>query len=88
MNEHTAGETRNARAGIVLFVVYVLFYAAFVALSAFAPKVMASEIGGVNLAILYGFGLIVLAFVLAMVYMFVTRGNGDRDGGADGEGRA
>src|SRR4051812_39163671 len=64
----------NSRLGIVLFVIYLLIYAGFVALSAFAPGVMAKAvIGGVNLAIVYGFGLIVLAFVLAMLYMAMCR---------------
>ena len=60
---------RNARYGLVLFVIYVLFYAAFVWLSAFRPAAMAEPfVGGVNLAICYGFGLIIAAFVLALTY--------------------
>ena len=67
--------TRNARYGIVLFIVYLIIYAAFVALSAFDPQLMAKPVlGGVNLAVIYGFGLICLAFVLAMVYMTLCRG--------------
>jgi uncharacterized membrane protein (DUF485 family) len=65
---------RNSRYGLVLFVVYVLFYAAFVWLSAFRPAVMAQPfIGGVNLAVCYGFALIIAAFVLAIVYMLLCR---------------
>ena len=84
----------NARYGLGLFAVYVIFYAAFVALSAFAPGVMAKMFGGVNLAIVYGFGLIVLAFVLAVIYMLMcgdsSRGDprGRGSGRGDGEGRA
>ncbi len=64
-------ETRNARIGFVLFVVYLLLYGGFVFLNAFAAEVMEiTPIAGVNLAILYGFGLIVAAFVLALVYGF------------------
>ena len=37
--------------------------------NAFAPEMMESlPIAGINLAILYGFGLIVLALVLALLY--------------------
>ena len=64
---------RNARYGIVLFIIYVIFYAGFVAICAFSFKTMQIEIGGVNLAILYGFGLIVLALLLAVVYMLMCR---------------
>ena len=64
----------NARLGIVLFILYLLIYAGFVALSAFAPSVMAKPVlGGVNLAVVYGFALIGLAFVLAIIYAMLCR---------------
>ena len=64
----------NARVGMILFLVYLLIYATFVALSAFAPNVMAKQvIGGVNLAIVYGLSLIALALILAIVYMKLCR---------------
>ncbi len=67
-------ETRNARVGLVLFVVYLLLYIGFVLLNAFAADVMEmTPIAGVNLAILYGFGLIVTALVLALVYGFLCK---------------
>jgi len=58
----------NARIGLALFAIYLIIYAAFVYLCAFRADVMAREIGGINLAVLYGMGLIIAAFVLAMVY--------------------
>jgi len=60
--------------GVILFFVYILFYGGFMILSAFWPKVMSRPIlGGVNLAVMYGFGLIVIALVLALIYMRVCR---------------
>jgi len=60
---------RNARLGLVLFFVYFVLYGDFVGLAAFAPGVMArTPAAGVNLAIWYGFGLIVSAILLALVY--------------------
>jgi uncharacterized membrane protein (DUF485 family) len=65
---------RNARYGLLLFVVYVLLYGGFMGLSAFEPQLMSrTPFGGVNLAIVYGFGLIVAALVLALVYMVLCR---------------
>jgi uncharacterized membrane protein (DUF485 family) len=65
---------RNSRYGLILFAVYVVFYAGFVALNAFSQKLMAAEMpGGVNVGVAYGFGLIVLAFLLALVYMVLCR---------------
>jgi len=62
-------QSYNARVGLVLFVIYLVFYGGFVLLSAFAPEMMeTTPVAGVNLAILYGFGLIVAALLLAVVY--------------------
>ena len=79
---------RNARYGLWLFAIYVLFYAGFVAISAFKFDALRAEVGGVNLAIAYGLGLIVLAFVLALIYMAMTRNEGTPDaaGGAGAGG--
>lgn len=52
-----------------LFLFYVLFYAGFVGLNAFAPSVVERPfIGGINLAVVYGLALIGLAFVVALIY--------------------
>ncbi len=60
---------RNARFGFILFFVYLIFYGGFVFLSAFSPDSMeATPIDGINLAVIYGFALIIVAFVLALVY--------------------
>jgi uncharacterized membrane protein (DUF485 family) len=67
--------SRNARYGLVLFAVYLGLYAAFVLTSAFAPEVMErTPLAGVNLAILSGFGLIGSAFLLALIYGWLCRG--------------
>lgn len=60
---------RNARLGLILFFVYLAFYATFVLLAAFSPETMERlPWAGVNLAIWYGFALIIVAFVLALIY--------------------
>ena len=62
-------ESDNARIGLVLFFIYLFLYGGFVLLNAFSPETMEiTPIAGVNLAILYGFGLIIAALVLALVY--------------------
>ena len=64
----------NARVGLILFFVYLIFYAAFVYLSAFRGDLMAQPaLAGVNLAVVYGFALILGAFLLALVYMILCR---------------
>jgi uncharacterized membrane protein (DUF485 family) len=76
---------RNARYGTILLVIYVVFYGGFVILSAFDPQLMGQDVGGVTLAVVYGLGLILAAFVLAIVYMILCRDrNNDANTGADG----
>jgi len=64
----------NARVGLVLFALYLVLYGGFIYLSAFKREVMSRpSVGGMNFAIVYGFALIIAAFVLAAVYMFLCR---------------
>ena len=62
-------QSRNTRIGMILFGIYLLLYGGFVFVNAFAADAMeATPIAGVNLAILCGFGLIVAALILALIY--------------------
>jgi uncharacterized membrane protein (DUF485 family) len=75
--DHPHVVTRNARYGLILFSIYVVLYLGFMFLSAFEPEWMASlAMAGVNGAVWYGFGLIVAALVLALVYMILCRSTG------------
>jgi uncharacterized membrane protein (DUF485 family) len=66
------------RTGLGLFAAYLAAYGGFVALNAFSPETMRTPVyQGVNLAIVYGMGLIIGAFVLAVIYAWVC-GNGNR----------
>ncbi|MEW4530721.1 DUF485 domain-containing protein [Maioricimonas sp. JC845] len=66
--------THAARTGLILFAVYLLFYGGFVGINAFAPQLMAiTPVAGINLAILYGFALILVALILALLYGFLCR---------------
>ena len=70
--------SHNARLGLVLFFIYLIFYATFVYLSAFRGDLMAQPaLAGVNLAVVYGFALILGAFLLALVYMILCRAERD-----------
>ena len=69
--------TRNSRFGLVLFLLYLLLYGGFVLLNTFSPATMeATPVAGINLAIIYGVGLIIAAFVLALVYGLVCDAGG------------
>jgi len=77
MNSHTS------RLGIVLFLIYLVLYGGFVLLNAFSPKTMEmTPVAGVNLAILYGFFLIIAAFVMALIYGIFAKAT---DEGSEGD---
>ncbi len=68
----------NARIGLILFSLYLLSYVGFVAVNAFSPESMErSVVSGLNLALVYGFGLIIGAVVLSGVYGLVSRDSAD-----------
>ncbi|HUE74765.1 MAG TPA: DUF485 domain-containing protein [Pirellulaceae bacterium] len=80
--EHPELSARNARSGLWLFAVYLAAYALFIRLVAASPETMGWVTPlGVNLAIVYGLGLIVGAIVLALVYMWMCKRNADRFAG-------
>ena len=67
-----SSQARNSRYGLILFSVYAVFYLGFVLVNAFAASwVEWVPMLGLNLAILWGFGLIALALILALVYGFL-----------------
>ena len=67
-------ERQHSRLGFFLFSIYLILYGGFVLINAFRPDWMQVQpLGGVNLAILYGFGLILAAFVLALIYGIFAR---------------
>ncbi|MDX1944906.1 MAG: DUF485 domain-containing protein [Pirellulaceae bacterium] len=74
--DHPDVSNANARTGLVLFFVYLAAYGGFMGLAAFAPQVMARPaVGGVNVAITYGMGLIAGALVIAAIYMWLCGRN-------------
>ena len=62
-------ERQHSRLGLLLFLIYLLLYGGFVLINTFRPDWMQVQpLNGVNLAIVYGFGLILAAFLLALIY--------------------
>lgn len=73
-NSNPLVERYNARLGMALFLLYLLFYGAFVVINAAWPQWMDMVVwSGLNLAVVYGLGLIVGAFILALVYALLCK---------------
>jgi uncharacterized membrane protein (DUF485 family) len=78
-----AFQRRKTTIGIRMTLLYSLVYAGFVGLSVFRPTWMGVRaVLGLNLAVSYGLGLILLAILFALVYNQLCRvpSNG-RNGG-------
>ena len=59
----------KTRLGIRLFIFYTLVYAGFVVINTIWPKTMGLEVlWGLNLAVVYGFGLILFAIILGLIF--------------------
>jgi len=59
----------KSRLGVRMFWIYAIVYAGFVLINVLWPKMMSTIIfAGLNLAVVYGFGLIVFAMILALIY--------------------
>jgi len=55
--------------GVVMFIFYALVYSGFVVINIISPRLMEKIIFlGLTLSVVYGFGLIILALLLALIY--------------------
>ncbi|MCH9655500.1 MAG: DUF485 domain-containing protein [Planctomycetes bacterium] len=78
--ENSETISRNTRLGLKLFMVYLALYGGFVFLNTFSPAKMEVVVfAGLNLAIVYGFTLIIAAFVLALIYGWSCRNDVSSD---------
>lgn len=60
---------RKSKLGLKLFFVYGAIYLGFVIIGVFKPELMGIRVAwGLNLAIFYGFGLIIIAIVMGFLY--------------------
>ena len=60
----------KTRLGVVMFLVYCVFYVGFVLTNVLAEgeAMQIIVVAGLNLAVVYGMGLIILALVMALIY--------------------
>lgn len=69
--ETDKASVKKTSLGVKMFIIYTLIYAGFVFIGLSKPELMGKKIlFGQNLAIIYGFGLIVLAVIMGFVYNY------------------
>ncbi len=87
-NEKDPAGPYKSRLGIRMFIFYALFYGGFVALNLIVPAIMGKVVlAGLNLATVYGFALIVVALIEALIYDGMCRKKEAQLEGHDTEGK-
>ncbi len=77
---------KKASLGIKFFFIYTLVYVGFVAINTISPKLMEKTVlMGLNLAVVYGMGLILLAIVMGLIYNHLCTGYEDTMNNKEGE---
>ena len=59
---------KKTKLGIIMFFIYLFVYVGFIFIGVFMPDLMGADVGSLNVAIVYGVGLIIFALVLAFIY--------------------
>lgn len=68
---------RNQRLGLKLFAVYAVTYLLFILCCITSPELLAASLLlGISNSVVFGFGLIILAIVIALIYGLACRGSG------------
>jgi putative solute:sodium symporter small subunit len=53
---------------LLCFLIYFVVYGGFIGIGVFKPELMGMDVGSLNLALVYGLGLIIFALILAFIY--------------------
>ena len=76
-----SSQSFKAKLGLIMFAIYTPIYFAFIIICVVNPQFMARDVGSLNVAVTYGFGLIILAIIQALIYNRICS---KREKGEDG----
>ncbi len=80
-------EGYKAKLGFAMIVVFAIVYSIFILICVISPKTMANSVGSLNVAVAYGFGIIVLAIIQALIYnYFCSRKEHEHEKADSGKG--
>ncbi len=69
VEEHQEVSAYKTKIGIRFFIVYSIVFSGFIVINTFVPQLMKVKVVfGLNLAVTYGFSLIIAAVVMGLVY--------------------
>jgi len=70
---------KKAKLGVILFIIYAAIYAVFVIIGLLYTGLLSTKIiFGLNLAVVYGVGLIILAMVMGFFYSLICTAMEDK----------
>ncbi|MFC1920654.1 DUF485 domain-containing protein [Chloroflexota bacterium] len=64
-------ESFKTKLGLSMFAIFAPVYLAFILVCVLSPQIMGRDVGSLNVAIVFGFGIIILAIVQALIYNFI-----------------
>ena len=76
----------KTKLGLIMIAIYTVVYFTFIIIAVASPQLMAKDVGGLNLAIVYGFGIIILAIIQALIYNFASSRH-EKNNGESGDGK-
>jgi uncharacterized membrane protein (DUF485 family) len=80
----------KTKIGIRMVIIYGITYFGFIIINTISPKTMEKTVVfGLNLAVTYGFGLIIFAVILGLIYnRMCSKKEAEMEGGKSGETEA
>lgn len=78
----------KTKLGLIMFTAFTPIYLAFIFLAVVSPTTMAKDVGSLNVAIVYGFGIIILAIIQAVIYNIICSNKEKHDTVDDPRGEA
>ena len=73
----------KTKVGLNMYAIFAPIYLAFILVCVISPQVMAKDVGSLNVAIVFGFGIIILAIIQALIYNFICSRRENKDGDSD-----
>jgi uncharacterized membrane protein (DUF485 family) len=70
----------KTKLGLIMVAFFTIVYFAFIILAVTNPQAMANDVGSLNVAVVYGFGIIILAIIQAVIYNIICSNHEKRNG--------
>jgi len=79
----------KTRLGLIMMAIFAIVYFVFIVIAVTNPQMMGNNVGSLNVAITYGFAIIIVAIVMALVYNYLCSRKEKEDGNSEkGKGEA